>query len=105
MPIASIDPKDPLKVWECKALPKRGSQEVFETILTIGSTFLNRADQTYHYTGNSIASPHSKASPASDAKARLESSFIVRVFTEKSKLAGTFSIMHNLATLVLCSSS
>lgn len=28
MPISSVEPQDPLKVWECKALQKHGSAEV-----------------------------------------------------------------------------
>ena len=28
MPLSSLEPKDPLQVWNFKALPKRGSQEV-----------------------------------------------------------------------------
>lgn len=33
MPVASIEPKDALKVWDCRALQRKGSTEVRKSSL------------------------------------------------------------------------
>lgn len=88
MPVSTVEPKDPFQVWDFKALSKRGSQEVTRKTPLTSSSVLTCADCSCVASGISAASSHSKASAAGDAKARMESTSVIRVLPKKSKLAG-----------------
>ena len=75
MPVSSIEPPDPMKVWECKALQKHGNPEVAQHSVT--AAIWQGQTEYPDFAGIDAAAAHSKASAACHAQARLESAFVV----------------------------